>query len=61
MNLEEKATNASMYGRNKDESECLKFGFKQGYKECKSDLLQFLKANPKASIASLIDHLESLK
>ena len=62
MNLEEKARN---YGKDNfyviSTQVSAEFGYKAGHNQCKSDLLQFLKSNPKASSASLIDHLEQMK
>jgi hypothetical protein len=35
--------------------------FKAGYNECKTDLIEFLKVNYKASVKDILKHLEELK
>lgn len=65
MNLEQKA---NKYGEKCDpcnetleKQADIRQGFKRGYNECKSDLIEFLKVNYKASVKDILKHLEDLK
>lgn len=63
MNLEEKANNANAYnvfGKGGEKSVAFNDGFLSGYNECKTDLIEFLKVNYKASVKDILKHLENL-
>lgn len=58
MNLEEKAIkeygdDIHLWARQRD-------GFKVGYTQCKSDLIEFLKVNHRASVKDILKHLDNL-
>ena len=36
-------------------------GYNDGYIQCKSDLTEFIRANPKITVEQIIKHLEELK
>lgn len=61
MNLEEKAKKMHAYGRNKTERLNIEFGFRSGYNECKSDLTEFIRANPKSTVNQILEYLEGIK
>lgn len=35
--------------------------FKAGYNECKSDIIQFLRVNSKATVKQVLEHLNGMK
>jgi len=60
MNLEEKAYKyAEKFKIN--EQHYSEIDFKSGYHECKSDIQEFIKANPKASVKQILEYLEGVK
>lgn len=65
MNLEEKA---NKYGKLCDpcnetleKQADIRQGYKKGYTQCKTDLIEFLKVNHRASVKDILKHLEHLK
>lgn len=60
MSLEEKSKRESI-GFPQNQKYIFRTGFEGGYKECQNDLIDFLKANQKASVQQIIDYLEGIK
>lgn len=63
MNLEEKATDyaTNKYPSNQIERvNAAEVGFEAGYTQCKTDLIEFLKVNHRASVKDILKHLEGL-
>jgi hypothetical protein len=58
MKLEEKANE---YGNKRKNCITAKLGFLDGYKECKTDIIDFLNANQKATVKQVLDHLNQMK
>lgn len=65
MNLEQKA---NKYGEKCDpcnetleKQADIRQGFKRGYNECKSDIIDFLNANQKATVKQVLEHLNGMK
>lgn len=62
MNLEEKANQYSIRVMNTGfEQRMPRTDFSAGYRECKSDLTEFIRANPKATAEQILKHLEDIK
>lgn len=62
MNLEEKANNhVDLQYPMGVEREYPIEDFKAGYKACKTDLIEFLKVNHRATAEQILKHLEELK
>jgi len=68
MNLEEKAKKYSSemvsegehFLNEKELKEYCETDFEAGYNNCKSDLIAFIKANPKSTAEQILKHLDSL-
>lgn len=63
MNLEVKAeeyVKSVGYEKPEDAKYCI-IDFTAGYNECKTDLIDFIKANPKSTAEQILKHLEELK
>lgn len=60
MNLEEKAKNYSKQFVVEARQMC-EFDYKNGFKDCKSDVIEFLTANQKATVKQVLEHLNGMK
>lgn len=60
MNLEEKAKRESI-GLPQSQKHIFRTGFETGYNECKSELIEFLQANQKATVKQVLEHLNQMK
>lgn len=59
MNLEEKAKREAT-GLPQNQKYIFIIGFESGYKECKSDLLEFIRVNPKSTTKQIENYLNEL-
>lgn len=58
MNLEEKAKDE--FNDHVEFCHQKRYGYRFGYRQCKTDLIEFLKVNHRASVKDILKHLEDL-
>lgn len=62
MNLEEKSLHfgEGIENASRNEKTLATHAYRHGFTECSNDLLDFLKANEKATVKQILEHIKSL-